>query len=78
MTGDELRRLRLEAGVNGYLVARHSGVSRSRLSLIERGFIVPAPAEAERIKSAIEELAQVRKQTVPGDDRYSSNRERRE
>jgi len=27
MTVDELRRLRLEAGVNGDLVARHSGVT---------------------------------------------------
>ena len=33
-----------------------AGLSRSRLSLIESGYVIPAPEELERVNVALEQL----------------------
>jgi len=64
LNGNELKQLRQQAGINGYLVCQRSGVGRSRLSDIERGYVDPSQSEVQRIQTAIEELLQARQKVV--------------
>jgi predicted transcriptional regulator len=64
MTGEDLRQKRRQGDVPGEMVCRRAGISRSRLSAIERGHITPSSDEARRLAAAIEELAAVRKRIV--------------
>jgi transcriptional regulator with XRE-family HTH domain len=56
MTGAEIRSLRVAAGIAGTLVSRRARIARSRLSDIERGYVVPREKERAAIKSALEGL----------------------
>ena len=60
MSGNDLGLLRKDAGLPGHLVCIESGVGRSRLSDIERGYVHASPAEVQRIQAAIKRLAQAK------------------
>jgi transcriptional regulator with XRE-family HTH domain len=59
--GQLLRDKRIHARLTGLLVSARSGVSRSRLSDIERGYITPREEEVTRINATIDSLADARK-----------------
>jgi|HubBroStandDraft_6_1064221.scaffolds.fasta_scaffold303416_3 transcriptional regulator with XRE-family HTH domain len=56
MTGQALRAKRAVAGVPGAAISIRTGIPRSRLSHIERGYLVPTADEVQRIESAIDEI----------------------
>ena len=60
-TGQLLRDRRIHARLTGLMVSGRSGVSRSRLSDIERGYIMPREEEVERVNAAIDSLAEARR-----------------
>jgi len=68
MTSSELRKRRVRAGLSGSLVCARAGIVRSRLSLIENGFVVPPREELARIDAALTELIHARQEltTVAG------------
>lgn len=51
--GTELRKLRKLAGLNGYQLAEHVGISQSKVSRIEAGSAVPTVREAEAWARAV-------------------------
>ncbi len=55
-----LRAKRAAAGISGSVLCAKAGLSRSRLSLIERGYVKPADPERERIECALEELVRAK------------------
>jgi hypothetical protein len=61
MKGSEPRVKRVSAGVSGAILCLKAGVGRTRLSGIERGTISMAPAEADRIEEALNELINAKK-----------------
>jgi transcriptional regulator with XRE-family HTH domain len=56
MTGQQLKQMRVAAGISGRLVCAQARIDRSRLSDIEREYVRPSAAESARLKEAIEEL----------------------
>jgi transcriptional regulator with XRE-family HTH domain len=56
----ELKLKRLAAGISGSVLCAKAGISRSRLSLIERGYVCPGPEEAGRINVALDRLIEAR------------------
>jgi len=58
----DLKAKRLAAGIPGSVLCAKIGLSRSRLSLIERGYVNPAPEELGRINTALDQL-------IRGEDR---------
>ena len=64
MTGKQLRNLRLMVGLSGRLICNQSGVERSRLSDIERGYVEPKPPELARIEKAISDLTRAKERVA--------------
>ena len=60
MTGRELKAKRSAAGISGAVLSTKVGMSRSRLSEIERAYISPSPEEFERLKAALDALIQAK------------------
>ena len=60
MQGAEIMQRRKQSGLAGFLVCRKSGICRSRLSAIERGYVQPTADEVRRIESAITGLTLAR------------------
>ncbi len=56
----DLKSKRLAAGISGSVLCAKAGISRSRLSLIERGYTMPPPQELERLDAALDELIKVK------------------
>jgi hypothetical protein len=56
----ELKLKRLAGGISGGVLCAKAGISRSRLSLIERGFVCPGPDEASRINDAVDQLIEAK------------------
>jgi predicted transcriptional regulator len=56
----DLKLKRLTAGISGSVLCAKAKISRSRLSLIERGYICPDAGEASRINTALEQLIQAK------------------
>jgi transcriptional regulator with XRE-family HTH domain len=54
--GIQLRGKRNAAGIAGSLVCKKAGIARSRLSDIERGYVVPSQVEIARLSVALDEL----------------------
>ena len=52
----QFRQLRIEARIPGALVCARSGMSRSRLSDIERRYVQPSEEELARIEHALNSL----------------------
>jgi transcriptional regulator with XRE-family HTH domain len=55
-----IREKRLAVGVSGSALCARAGISRSRLSDIERGYVQPKAQELRRIERALLELVQAR------------------
>jgi predicted transcriptional regulator len=51
---------RLTAGISGSVLCTKAKISRSRLSLIERGYVCPDAEEVFRINTALGELIQAK------------------
>ena len=56
----DLKAKRLAAGISGCVLCAKAGISRSRLSLIERGYTTPPPQELARLNTALDQLIQVK------------------
>lgn len=56
MTAKHLRTKRAAAGIPGYVVCRLVGISRAKLSDIEREYVVATSQELQRINGAIEQI----------------------
>jgi len=56
----DLKSKRTAAGISGSVLCAKTGLSRSRLSLIERGYVSPATEELQRIDTALDELIQAK------------------
>lgn len=56
----DLKAKRSAAGISGSVLCAKTGISRSRLSLIERGYTKLAPAEIARINTALDQLIQAK------------------
>jgi hypothetical protein len=56
----DLKAKRLAAGIAGSVLCAKIGLSRSRLSLIERGYLNAAPEELGRINTALDQLIQAK------------------
>jgi len=60
MSGTELRAKRIAAGIAGSLVCVKTGIARSRLSDIERGYVEVSEAEIARINVALDDLTRAK------------------
>jgi hypothetical protein len=56
----DLKVKRLTAGISGSVLCAKAKISRSRLSLIERGYICPDAEEVSRIDTALDQLIQAK------------------
>ena len=56
----DLKVKRLTAGIPGSVLCAKIGLSRSRLSLIERGYVNPSPHELARISAALDQLIEAK------------------
>lgn len=56
----ELKSKRQAAEISGSVLCAKAGISRSRLSLIERGVVCPGPEETARIRGALEQLIEAK------------------
>jgi hypothetical protein len=57
---EQLRAKRTAAGIPGRILCNRCGIARSRLSDIERGYVIPSPADLARIYAALEDLIQAK------------------
>lgn len=55
-----LKLRRLTAGISGSVLCAKAEISRSRLSLIERGYVRPGAEEAARIEDALQQLIETK------------------
>jgi Helix-turn-helix len=60
-TGTEIRPARVAEGIPGSLVSQRAGISRSRLSDIERGYVQPSDKELTKIETALHELIEAKR-----------------
>jgi len=60
LTAQGLKAKRITAGIAGVLVCRKAGITRSRLSDIERGHVSCEPAELARISDALDFLTEAK------------------
>jgi hypothetical protein len=60
MTAADLRTKRAVAGIPGYAVCQVAGISRAKLSDVERGYVPASPEELQRIDDAIEQIVRTR------------------
>jgi transcriptional regulator with XRE-family HTH domain len=56
VTGRIIRTKRMAAGIAGYAVRQRAGTTRSRLSEIEREYVIASPEELRHIDEAIDEI----------------------
>jgi predicted transcriptional regulator len=59
--GSEIQARRAASGIAGSLVCLRAGISRSRLSDIQRGYVEPRDVEVIRIKSALDDLERAKR-----------------
>ena len=59
--GSQLRARRNAAGIAGSLICVKTGIARSRLSDIERGYVTAAEEEFGRINAALDELVRAKR-----------------
>jgi predicted transcriptional regulator len=60
MHGSDIKMKRREAAIPGAKLCAESGISRSRLSDIERGYVAPRRDEIARICSALDRLTEAK------------------
>ena len=57
VTGATLRKKRITAGIAGYILCKKAGgIARSRLSDIEKEYVIARPEELARIEAALDDL----------------------
>jgi transcriptional regulator with XRE-family HTH domain len=61
MTAAYLKTKRAAAGIPGYAVCQVAGISRAKLSDVERGYVTASPEDLRRIDSAIEQIVDTRR-----------------
>ena len=61
MQGHQLRQRRLANNIPGLVVCSRAGVSRTRLSDIEREYVQPRQEELARLNGALDELIAARR-----------------
>jgi transcriptional regulator with XRE-family HTH domain len=64
MTGSEIRSERAKAGISVDLLAMRAGIERTRVTRIELGYVEPRPEEAERLRAALDDLADAREKVA--------------
>ena len=64
MDGKQLKRQRVSAEIPATLLSVRSGVERSRLSAIERGYVQPSEREVAQIEQALTALTKARKRVA--------------
>ena len=64
ITASKLKSKRMAAGISGSLICQQTRMSRSRLSDIERGYVIPDSEELARIENVISEIVQNREKLV--------------
>jgi transcriptional regulator with XRE-family HTH domain len=64
MIGSELRAKRQMFGLAGSLICKQTGIKRSRLSDIERGYVQPSDTELAQIDRALDELIRAKKEVA--------------
>ena len=64
MNGYELKRRRLALDITGDVLCKRAGINRTRLSNIERGYVVLSGEEADRLRKALDEIAAAKKQVT--------------
>jgi len=57
MTAKIIRAKRAAAGITGQAISQLAGISRAKLSDIEREYIAATPEELQRIDGAIEQIS---------------------
>jgi predicted transcriptional regulator len=62
LTGAQIKKKRVLAGITGGMLCSRASFDRSRLSHIERGYIQASEAELSRIDNALEELIRVKRE----------------
>jgi len=60
MTAKTIKAKRVTAGIIGQAVCQLAGISRAKLSDIEREYIAATPEELQRIDAAIEQILRTR------------------
>lgn len=60
LNGADLKSKQAAAGLAGYAVCQVAGISRARLSDVERGYVVASVQEMDRIAAAIEQILQTK------------------
>jgi transcriptional regulator with XRE-family HTH domain len=60
VTAKNLRSKRAAAGISGQAVCQVAGISRAKLSDVERGYIAATPDELQRIGDAIQKILRTR------------------
>jgi transcriptional regulator with XRE-family HTH domain len=64
VTAKNLRARRPAEGIPGAAVCQRSGISRAKLSDIEREYVIAPAKELERIEAAIEEIVRTRQRVA--------------
>lgn len=59
-----LRRSRMASGIPGCLLSSRAGMSTSRLSAIERGYVRPRAEEVSKLDSALRDLLEAREKVA--------------
>lgn len=62
--GSELQVRRSAARIAGSLVCLRAGITRSRLSDIERGYVTAKPDEVARISSSLDDLERAKRKVA--------------
>jgi transcriptional regulator with XRE-family HTH domain len=60
MTAADLKAKRAAAGIPGYAICQVAGISRAKLSDVERGYVTASPEDLQRIDCAIEQIVRTR------------------
>jgi transcriptional regulator with XRE-family HTH domain len=73
--GTQLRDRRNAARIAGSLVCKKAGISRSRLSDIERGYVAASEMEIARLSVALDELTRAKQKiaTVAAEEGWPSS-----
>ena len=61
MYGQRLKQQRMAAGIPGKMICARTGIPRSRLSDIEKGYVQPSEVEVIQIEEALSDLVAARK-----------------
>lgn len=61
MTASDLRTKRVAAGIPGYAICKVAGISRAKLSDIERGYVMASAEDLRAVNAAIDGIIETRR-----------------